>query len=73
MNSKIERARWVMANAPDLLGVPEGIAHSACASLGIQCRTLIRDGVWQVKTSDTKMDRINIGVIDGFVCSVSVG
>ncbi len=56
-----------------LVGLDLLTAAIACDRVGLKWRVVSRDGIGQMITADTKMERINFYVVRGKVTSASVG
>jgi alpha-acetolactate decarboxylase len=56
-----------------IVGIHEGAAVDKCIAAGFYYRYLSMDGQYGMITSDCRMDRVGLHVMDGVVTAASIG
>ncbi len=67
------KAEMIRRQATLLIGLPLSTAIEACEMAGCRLRVVVWNGVPQMKTNDTRMDRINVVTENDIILSVGVG
>ncbi len=72
-SERLAKAEMIRRQCARLIGLDLLTASIACDRAGVKWRVVVRDGVAQMKTNDSRMDRVNFVVERGHILSVGVG